>query len=81
MTTGRKRKHAELYKVLGLPKKWIAVLDTYPNPLEVLPLLMATRSISVAEEVCEALEDLTDALIEVIAEDDPMDPGEIVTVQ
>lgn len=81
MTTGRKRKHAALYKVLGLPKKWIAVLDTYPNPLEVLPLLMATRSISVAEEVCEALEDLTDALLEVVSEDDLTETGELVTVQ
>ena len=56
MTSKRKRrsvsrslKHAKLYKALGIPKTWIAVLNGYSRPLEVLPILMMTRSIPVAE--------------------------------
>ncbi len=56
MTSKRKRrsvsrslKHAKLYMALWIPKTWIAVLNGYSRPLEVLPILMMTRSISVAE--------------------------------
>jgi len=73
----RRQDHAKLYKALNLPKSWVAVLNGYPNPLEVLPIMMTARSIAVAEETCEAIEDLADALME----DEPFETGEIVTVQ
>jgi len=66
----RRQDHAKLYKALNLPKSWIAVLREYPDPLKVLPIMMTALSISIAEETCDALEDLTDALTEKYGSDE-----------
>ncbi len=88
MTSKRKRrsvsrslKHAKLYKALGIPKTWIAVLNGYSRPLEVLPILMMTRSISVAEEMVESMDALTYALLDAIGDEEPFDTEELVRLQ
>jgi hypothetical protein len=75
------RRHAKLYKTLGIPKTWIAVLDEYPNPLEVLPILMATRSISVAEEMIDSMDALADALLDAIGDEESRETEELVRIQ
>jgi hypothetical protein len=77
----RRRQHAKLYKTLGIPKTWIAVLDEYPNPLEVLPILMATRSISVAEEMIDSMDALADALLDAIGDEGMNETEELVRLQ
>ena len=88
MTGQRKRRrvsrplrHAKLYKALGIPKTWIAVLNGYSRPLEVLPILMMTRSISVAEEMIESMDALTDALLDAIGDEEINETEELVRVQ
>ena len=86
MTSKKKRRphrpnHVKLYETLKLPKTWIAVLDEYPNPLEVLPILMATRSISVAEEMIDSMDALADALLDAIGDEESRETEELVRLQ
>ena len=88
MTSKRKRRrvsrplrHAKLYKALGIPKTWIAVLNGYSRPLEVLPILMMTRSISVAEEMIESMDALADALLDAVGDEEINETEELVRVQ
>lgn len=86
MTGKRKRRqvsrplrHAKLYKALKLPKHWIAILKEYPDPLAVLPILLQSLSVTVAEDTCAAIEELTDVLLAKIGEESETE--ELVTVQ
>jgi hypothetical protein len=73
----RRPSYAKLYKVLGLPKKWVVVLNQSPRPLEVLQILLAAKT---GQEICNSLDDLTDALLDAVG-DEVTETGEIVTVQ
>ena len=84
MTVRKKRRprrpdHAKLYKALKLPKHWIAILKEYPDPLAVLPILLQSLSVTVAEDTCAAIEELTDVLLAKIGEESETE--EVVTVQ
>ena len=86
MTAKKKRRprrpnHAKLYEAIKLPKTWIAVLNEYPDPLKVLPILMATRSISVAEEMIDSMDALADALLNAIGDEGMNETGELVRIQ
>ena len=84
MTVRKKRRprhsYANLYKLLRLSKPWIAVLDASPRPLEVLQVMLIARSVSTAVEIRESIDDLTDALLDVVGEE-MGETGELVTVQ
>ena len=77
----RRPNHAKLYEAIKLPKTWIAVLNEYPDPLKVLPILMATRSISVAEEMIDSMDALADALLDAIGDEGMGETEELVRIQ
>jgi hypothetical protein len=74
----RPKNHAKLYQALKLPAQWVTLLSEYPDPLAVLPILLAARSIASAQEICEAIEDLADAMLE---ENEGAETEALVTVQ